>query len=57
MNDIEQFLLFERLHEAALGTLSDRYEFEPAEGVLNNGWLERQSFILRRRESVHDRTS
>lgn len=57
VNDIEQFLLFERLHEAALGTLSDRYEFEPAEGVLNNGWLERQSFILRRRESVHDRTS
>jgi hypothetical protein len=53
VHDVEQFLLFERLHEVGLGQLSERYELEQAEGVVANGWVERQAFVLRRRGGVH----
>lgn len=47
---VEQFLLFERLHEAGLGSLAQRYQFEAAEGSVDNGWVERRAFVLKRRE-------
>jgi hypothetical protein len=51
--DVEQFLLFERLHEAGLGALSGRYELVPTEDVVDNGWVERRDFVLRRKEAVN----
>ncbi|WP_206245212.1 Wadjet anti-phage system protein JetA family protein [Novosphingobium terrae] len=53
VNNIEDFLLFERLHEAELGPLADRYEIEYGDGRVINQWVERRSFLLRRRETVH----
>ncbi|WEK52230.1 MAG: DUF5716 family protein [Candidatus Kaistia colombiensis] len=53
VHDVEQFLLFERLHEVGLGELSERYELESVDGVVANGWVERQAFVLRRREAAH----
>lgn len=50
VTNVEQFLLFERLHEAGLGSLAQRYEFEVAQGIVDNGWIERRAFVLRRRE-------
>ena len=49
VEDVETFLLFERLHEAALGPLADLYEIEPSQGAIANGWVERDAFVLRRR--------
>lgn len=49
VNNVEQFLLFERLHEAALGHLSEQFQVEPVESIIANDWVERQDFILRRR--------
>ena len=53
VTDVEQFLLFERLHEAAFGPLSALYEIDAAPGVIVNDWIERQAFVLRRRSGTH----
>lgn len=53
VESVEQFLLFERLHEAALGQLSERFQIEPVEGVVANDWVERPDFVLRRRRAAH----
>ena len=53
VNDVEDFLMFERLHEAALGPLAARYEIELGEGTVANEWVERRALLLRRREAVH----
>jgi hypothetical protein len=53
VESVEQFLLFERLHEAALGQLSERFQIAPVEGIVANDWVERPDFVLRRRRAAH----
>lgn len=52
IEDLDQFLAFERLHDIALGPLSDRYSLEAIEGVTRNEWIERRSFVIRKREAA-----
>ena len=52
VSTVEEFLMFERLHEAGLGSLSERYSFHTLDGVVDNGWVERRAFVLKRREVV-----
>ncbi|MFA6114142.1 MAG: Wadjet anti-phage system protein JetA family protein [Sphingomonas sp.] len=49
LRDIDDFLTFERLHEAGFGPLADRFELEPVDGRLANDWIERDDFVLRRK--------
>ena len=50
---VGDFLLFAGLHEAGLGVLPKRYEFEPVAGIVANDWVERAVFVLRRLEPAH----
>lgn len=47
--DLDDFLAFERLHEAGLAPLDRRYAFEERDGVVSNDWVERRDFVVRRR--------
>lgn len=51
VTSVEQFLLFERLHEAVQGGLAKRYQIELLEGMMDNAWVERRAFLLRRLET------
>lgn len=53
LKDVDDFLLFERLHHVGLTPLSDRYEYIEQGGMADNEWVERRAFVVRRREAVH----
>ena len=50
--DIDDFILFERLHEVGLAPLDQHYEFVETDGSRANDWIERRDFLIRRRERV-----
>ncbi len=52
VTDIDDFILFERLHEVGLAPLDRFYEFVETEGSNRNDWIERRDFRIRRREPV-----
>lgn len=52
VTDVEEFLLFERLHEAGLGTLGDKYEIVAGDEAMSNEWVERRALTVHRRERV-----
>lgn len=52
--DLDDFLAFERLHEASLAPLNDRYHYEEGEGIITNDWIERRNFVIRRKLETTD---
>lgn len=50
--DIDDFLLFERLHQVGLSPLDQDYEFVELPGTATNDWIERRSFRVRRRAEI-----
>ncbi len=50
--DIDDFLLFERLHQVRLAPLDQHYEFFETGGIAANDWIERRAFVVRRRQKV-----
>jgi hypothetical protein len=51
---LDDFLAFERLHEAGLAPLNERYDFEEGEGTIANEWIERRNFVIRRKLEAAD---
>ena len=49
---IDDFILFERLHEVGLAPLDRLYEFVEKEGDSANDWIERRDFVVRRKKMV-----
>lgn len=49
---IDDFILFERLHEVGLAPLDRLYEFVEREGDSANDWIERRDFVVRRKETA-----
>jgi len=47
--NLDDFLAFERLHEAGLSPLDDQYEFVELPGLVANDWVQRRDFLIRRR--------
>ena len=45
---LDDFLLFERLHEAGLAPLNDSYAYEAREDRVANPWVERADFVVKR---------
>lgn len=52
LQDIDDFLMFERLHQVRLAPLDRRYEFVELPELAANDWIERRAFIVRRREET-----
>lgn len=52
LEDVDDFLLFERLHQAGLAPLDRRYEFVELAGPSSNAWIERRAFVIRRRREA-----
>ena len=52
LNDVDDFLLFERLHHVGLAPLDRRYEFVELAGPTSNAWIERRAFVVRRRQEA-----
>jgi hypothetical protein len=50
VNDVDGFLVFERLQEVGLGELSDRYEVLSGEDFVETDWVDCKEFTIRRRE-------
>lgn len=50
--NVDDFILFERLHEVGLAPLDRFYEFVEIDGDSANAWLERRDFKVRRKERV-----
>lgn len=49
LQDVDDFLMFERLHQVGLAPLDRRYEFVELSDLAANDWIERRAFIVRRR--------
>ena len=49
---LDDFLLFERLHETGLHPLAARYEFQEESAALATDWVERRDFTIRRRRAA-----
>lgn len=49
VTNLDEFLAFERLHEAGLAPLGDRYDYQEGEGIIANDWIERRNFVIRRK--------
>jgi hypothetical protein len=49
MVSVDDFLLFERLHQVGLAPLDQHYEFAELETTAANDWIERRDFRVRRR--------
>ncbi len=49
VDNLDDFLAFERLHESGLFPLNDRFEFEERAGTVTNDWIERRDFVVRRK--------
>lgn len=54
VSDLDDFLAFERLHEAGLAPLSDRFDYEELNGTVANDWIERRNFVVRRKLETVD---
>lgn len=50
--DIDDFLLFERLHQVGLAPLDQDYEFIETSEIIANDWIERHAFVVRRRQNA-----
>ena len=53
VRSLDEFLLFERLHEVGLAPLDESFAFEEAEGEIANDWVARRAFTIRRRQVPH----
>jgi len=49
LTNVDDFLLFERLHLVGLSPLDQTYEFVEFEELTANDWIERRAFVVRRR--------
>jgi hypothetical protein len=49
VDDVDDFLFVERIHEAGLGELADEFEVEPAGGTVGNDWVEAPALLVRRK--------
>jgi hypothetical protein len=54
LENVDDFLLFERLHQVGLSPLDYRYEFLELAEPAANEWIERRAFVIRRRVEVSD---
>ena len=49
VDDVDDFVVLERIHEVATGPLAARYEIAEAPGRLSSEWIDRPAFTIRRR--------
>lgn len=53
LDTLDDFITFERLHEAGLAPLADRYIYEERSEPLTNAWIQRNAFVIHRRGARH----
>ncbi len=52
VESVDDFLAFERLHEAGLAPLDGRYIYEELSEQVANDWVERKDFVIRRKATA-----